>query len=92
MVQSGRLHRYTYADYVALEEYDTTTKPESYQTIPSLKDYLVVSHRERRLTLHTRAADGSWVTRVAIAGGKVVCTSVPAELLVDEIYRGSAIA
>jgi Uma2 family endonuclease len=73
------------------EEYDTTTKLKSYQTIPSLTDYLVVSHRERRLTLHTRAADGSWVTRVAISGGKLVCSSVPAELLVDEIYRSSAI-
>jgi len=73
------------------EEYDTTTKLESYQTIPSLRDYLVVSHRERRLTLYSRAADGTWLSRVAISGGKVALSSLPAELFVDEIYRSSAI-
>ena len=73
------------------EEYDTTTKLESYQTIPTLRDYLVVSHRERRLTLHSRAAEGKWVSRVAISGGKVLLSSLTAELLVDEIYRSSAI-
>jgi len=74
------------------EEYDTTTKLESYQTIPSLRDYLIVSHRERRLTLHSRTKDGNWVSRVAISGGKVALSSLTAELLVDEIYRSSAIA
>jgi Uma2 family endonuclease len=73
------------------EEYDTSTKLESYQTIPSLRDYLIVSHRERRLTLHSRAADGTWVSRVAITGGKLALSSLPAELLVDEIYRSSTI-
>ena len=73
------------------EEYDATTKLEGYQTIPSLRDYLVVSHRERRQTLHSRTADGTWVSRVAISGGKVACSSLPVDLLVDEIYRGSAI-
>ena len=73
------------------EEYDTTTKLESYQTIPTLRDYLVVSHRERRLTLHSRAADGTWISRVAISNGKLALSSLTAELLVDEIYRSSAI-
>jgi Uma2 family endonuclease len=74
------------------EEYDTTTKLESYQTIPTLRDYLIVSHRERRLTLHSRDADGTWVSRVAISGGKLALSCLTAELLVDEIYRSSAIA
>ena len=74
------------------EEYDTTTKLQSYQTIPSLRDYLVVSHRERRLTLHSRSDDGSWHTRVAIGGGGLSLTSLTAELVVNEIYRASSIA
>jgi Uma2 family endonuclease len=74
------------------EEYDTTTKLESYQTIPTLSDYLIVSHRERRLTLHSRTEDGKWISRVAISGGKVILSSLPAELSVDQIYRSSAIA
>src|SRR5207249_2397041 len=28
------------------EEYDNTTKLESYRTIPTLRDYIIVSHRE----------------------------------------------
>jgi Uma2 family endonuclease len=74
------------------EEYDTTIKLESYLTIPSLRDYLIVSHRERRITLHSRTNDSSWETRVAIAGGKLTLSSLPAELVVDEIYRASSIA
>lgn len=74
------------------EEYDTTTKLESYLTIPSLLDYLIVSHRERRITVHSRTSDGTWQTRVAIAGGKVTLSSLGAELVVDEIYRASTIS
>jgi Uma2 family endonuclease len=73
------------------EEYDTTTKVESYQTIASLRDYLIVSHRERRITLHFRAGDDGWQTRVAIAGGKLALSSLPTELRVDDIYRASLI-
>lgn len=74
------------------EEYDTTTKLESYLTVPSLRDYLIVSHRERRITLHSRTSDSGWETRVAIAGGKLTLSSLAAELVVDEIYRASSIA
>jgi hypothetical protein len=51
------------------EEYDTNGKLEAYKTIPTLREVLLVSHRERRITLHRREADGTWVMRVAIAGG-----------------------
>ncbi len=71
------------------EEHDTTTKLEAYRTIPSLRDYIIVSHRERRITVHHRADDGAWIRRVAITGGKVEVTSVGATLVVDEIYRRS---
>lgn len=73
------------------EEYDTGTKREHYQTIPSLQEYIVVSHRERRVTVHRRAEHGEWVTRVAIAGGRVAVESLSCELVVDALYRGSSI-
>jgi Uma2 family endonuclease len=73
------------------EEYDTGEKREAYETIPSLRDYVVVSHRERRVTVHHRADDGVWTTRVAITGGQVEVVSVGATLVVDEVYRRSAI-
>jgi Uma2 family endonuclease len=73
------------------EEYDTGEKLESYKTIPSLRDYLIVSHRERRITVHQRTDQGAWVTRVAIAGGRVALQSLNMSLVVDEIYRASQV-
>ena len=73
------------------EEYDNTVKLECYRTIPTLSDYIIVSHRERRITVHCRQGGDEWTAKVAIAGGRVVVISVGAELSVDEIYRASTI-
>ena len=73
------------------EEYDTGEKLEHYRTIPSLLDYVVVSHRERRITVHSRSVTGEWLTRVAISGGSVSISAVKTELSVDEIYGKSSI-
>jgi len=72
------------------ETYDTGLKLEYYQTIPTLREYVIVSHRERRITVHVRA-NGHWLTRSAIAGGRVDVPSLGAVLAVDEIYRNSSI-
>jgi Uma2 family endonuclease len=74
------------------EEYDTGAKFDAYRTIPSLRDYVIVSHRERRVTVHHRDSHGEWTTRVAINSGRVLVESVAATLVVNEIYRQSAIA
>src|SRR5436190_2579280 len=47
------------------EDYDSGPKLEYYRTIPTLREYVIVSHRERRITLHARAAEHGWETRVA---------------------------
>ena len=73
------------------EEHDTGGKLEAYRTIPTLREYIIVSHRERRITIHGRDADGVWRTRVAIAGGKIALETLNAELVVDTTYRNSAI-
>lgn len=73
------------------EDYDTGAKLEYYRTIPSLRDYIIVSHRERRITIHHRSEDAGWTTRVAIAGGRVSVESLRVELVVDEIYHGSGV-
>ncbi len=73
------------------EDYDVTTKAEIYRTIPTLREYIVVSHRERRITVHARDDRGIWSSRVAIATGKVRVESLGAELVVDAIYRNSSI-
>jgi Uma2 family endonuclease len=73
------------------EEYDTGLKLEHYQTIASLRDYILVSHRERRIGVHHRIDAGPWSATVATAGGSVRVESIGADLLVDTIYRGSSI-
>ena len=72
------------------EEYDTGPKLEYYQTIPTLRDYVIVSHRERRITVHTREAS-AWTTRSAGTGGRVAVSSLGMDLVVDEVYRDSTI-
>jgi Uma2 family endonuclease len=73
------------------EDYDTGPKLGYYETIPTLREYVVVSHRERRITVHHRGRDDAWITRVAIRGGRVEVSSLSAEVIVDEIYRNSAV-
>ena len=73
------------------EDYDTGAKLEAYRTVPSLRDYIVVSHRERRITVHSRRPDGEWTTRVAISGGRVTVESLQTELNVDDVFRGSSV-
>ena len=73
------------------EEYDAVDKAAYYRTIPTLRDYVVVSHRERRVTVHSRNENGEWTVRVAISGGRVTVQSLGADLIVDQIYRASSI-
>jgi Uma2 family endonuclease len=71
------------------EDYDTGSKLEYYKTISTLRDYVIASHRERRLTVHMREADGGWTARVATVGGSVHISSLGVDLIVDEVYRNS---
>jgi Uma2 family endonuclease len=73
------------------EVYDHGVKADAYRTIPSLADYVIVSHRERRITVFHRCADGTFSRRVAMAEGEVAVESVGATLVVNDIYRRSAI-
>lgn len=70
----------------------TGGKLEAYRTIPSLRDHVVVSHRERRVTVHHRDDAGGWSTTTAVAGGSVMVASLGAVLAVDAIYRHSGVA
>jgi hypothetical protein len=81
------------------EEYDKTEKLACYLTIPSLGvcsytykgEYIVVSHRDRRITIHAGGEGGSREKRVRSPTGACSWPVCPAELSADEIYRGSAI-
>jgi Uma2 family endonuclease len=73
------------------EDYDTNFKLDAYRSIPSLEEYIVVSHRERRVTVHHRRPGEAWTVRVGVRGGMVEVRSLDTTLAIDEVYRGSAI-
>jgi Uma2 family endonuclease len=74
------------------QECDTGFKLECYRTIPTLREYVLVSHRERNITVHERQEGGAWRSRVALAGGRVRIPSLKMELAVDEVYRKTSLA
>ncbi len=69
------------------EEYDRGEKLAHYKRIPSLREVVLVGHRERAVEVVRREQDGSWTTHEARAGGSVKLVSLGCELPVDEVYR-----
>ena len=73
------------------EDYDAGPKLEYYRTIPTLREYVIVSHRERRITVHARADDGAWETHVATKDEDVEVASLGVKLSANDLYRNSAV-
>ncbi len=70
------------------EEYDRGTKFEHYQLIPSFREYVLVSHRERLVEVFRRTDGASWNRTEARSTGRIALDSVGCELAVDDLYRG----
>lgn len=67
---------------------DRKDKFEEYKSIPSLRDYLLVSQREPRVTLHSKQPDGSW-REAEIAGldGEIHLPSIDCRIPMRALYR-----
>ena len=72
------------------EEYDRGDKFEHYKRIPSLKQYVLVSHREQAVEVWTRGEGDAWGSRVARAGEIMTLDAVGATLDVRELYEAAA--
>jgi len=70
------------------EEYDSRDKFEHYKTFPSLREYVLVSHRERSVEVRSRGEDG-WRTTV-VSEGAIAELSIGARLDVRELYDAAA--
>ncbi len=68
--------------------YDRGDKWESYQRLPSLTDYLLVSQGARQIEHFQRESDGSWRYRLLEAGGVLVLAN-GAALAVDAVYENA---
>ena len=71
---------------VSTEDYDRGTKFTNYRTIPSLRDYVLISTDQILVEYYTRREDASWVLRELKAGARFKLESVGCEIAVDELY------
>jgi Uma2 family endonuclease len=69
------------------EEYDRGEKLEHYKRIASLREIVVVGHRERVLEIVRREDDGTWTRHEARPGEVATLLSIACQLAVDEVYR-----
>ncbi|MCC6898788.1 MAG: Uma2 family endonuclease [Polyangiaceae bacterium] len=69
------------------EEYDRGEKLEHYQRIASASHVVFVSHRECRVDVCSRDADGRWATTSFLAGELATLGTLGCALAVDDVYR-----
>jgi Uma2 family endonuclease len=73
----------------ATESYDRGEKWAHYRTIPSLREYLLVSHRERRIERWWRTGADDWERQSAGRGGGLHLAALGIDLEVDRLYDSS---
>ncbi len=63
-------------------------KFEEYKSTPSLRDYVLVSQREPRVTLHSKQPNGSWrETEVTGLDGEIHLPSIDCRIPMRALYR-----
>jgi Uma2 family endonuclease len=68
------------------EHYDRAEKLRHYQQLASLRDVLIVSHREPHVTVVSRSADDSWSSSDYAAGASFDVPSLGCRISVDDIF------
>jgi Uma2 family endonuclease len=68
------------------EKYDRGDKFEQYQSIPSFRDYVLVSQKKVRIEHFRKQADGTWLLRTAGPGERIMLESGDCDLAVDRAY------
>ena len=73
------------------EDYDRGEKLEHYKRIPSLEAVVIVSHREPRMEVWSRASNSEhWIKREASAGESAVIPALGCALSVDTTWQAAA--
>ena len=68
------------------EAYDRGDKFAQYQSIPSIKDYVLASQKAARIEHFRRLPDGTWLLRILGPGERLVLESTGCEIAVDDAY------
>lgn len=67
---------------------DRGEKLDAYRSIPSLRAYLIIDHRRRRVERHSRDdRSGEWQREEMVGDGRVRIPCLDIELTLDEIYE-----
>ncbi|MBS2019537.1 MAG: Uma2 family endonuclease [Deltaproteobacteria bacterium] len=75
------------------EDYDRGKKLINYQSIPELRDYVLVSHRERRIDHYRRGDHGEWIVATHTApDARVLMSGLGEAFTVNDIYEGVDLA
>jgi Uma2 family endonuclease len=69
------------------EEYDRGEKLRHYRSVDTVREILIVSHREPRMTLHRRDPERGWIAIEAGAGESVTLQAIGTIVHVDDVYR-----
>ena len=69
------------------EEYDRGDKVDHYKRVTSLREIVLVSHRERLVEVLRREDDGTWSRHEARVGETIRLVSIACDLPVAEVYR-----
>ncbi|HZN94523.1 MAG TPA: Uma2 family endonuclease [Myxococcales bacterium] len=73
------------------EAYDRGEKYQNYRQIDSLREYVLVSHREKLIEVFRRGEDGRWLRTEARTNAAARLESIKAELSVNGVYEGIAL-
>ncbi len=65
---------------------DRTEKFAAYRRLPSLREYVLISQRERRVELYRRRENRRWQLDEYVAGDRLRLESLAIELAVDDLY------
>ncbi|MCC6998922.1 MAG: Uma2 family endonuclease [Deltaproteobacteria bacterium] len=71
------------------EGYDRGDKFEHYKSMPSLRQYVLVSQRERRVEVWTRGEDGDWQARTTTDGEVARLDAIDCTLDVRTLYEAA---
>ena len=67
---------------------DRREKLVNYKTLPSLRAYLIVDHRRRRVERHWRDDEGGWRQATVTGDEPIALPCVDLSLTLAEIYEG----
>lgn len=69
------------------ERYDRGKKFEAYRTIPSLKEFVLVSSDRRKVEIYTRNSSKNWELTESKEGEPLIFSSIDLTLSIEEVYE-----